>query len=71
MYAAGFDLTEGMLGHIKNGSVQLTVGQNPFLQGYYSVYECYMNLKYGVDFLDIDTGAQMVTKDNVEDVVPE
>lgn len=71
VYAAGFDLTEGMLGHIKNGSVQLTVGQNPFLQGYYSVYECYMNLKYGVDFLDIDTGAQMVTKDNVEDVVPE
>ena len=71
VYAAGFDLTEGMLGHIKNGSVQLTVGQNPFLQGYYSVYECYMNLKYGVDFLNIDTGAQMVTIDNVNDVEPE
>lgn len=71
VYGAGFDLTEGMLGHIKNGSVQLTVGQNPFLQGYYSVYECYMNLKYGSDFLNIDTGAQMITKDNVNDVQPE
>lgn len=71
VYGAGFDLTEGMLGHIKNGSIQLTVGQNPFLQGYYSVYECYMNLKYGSDFLNIDTGAQMITKENVNDVQPE
>lgn len=71
VYAAGFDLTEGMLGHIKNGSVQLTVGQNPFLQGYYSVYECYMGLKYGADYLDVDTGAQMVTSENVNDVEPE
>lgn len=71
VYAAGFDLTEGMLGHIKNGSVQLTVGQNPFLQGYYSVLECYEHLKYGSDFVDIDTGAQMVTSENVNDVEPE
>ena len=71
VYAAGFDLTEGMLGHIKNGSVQLTVGQNPFLQGYYSVLELYLNKKYGSDFLNIDTGAQMVTIDNVDTVQPE
>lgn len=71
VYGAGFDLTEGMLGHIKNGSVQLTVGQNPFLQGYYSVLECYMGVKYGADFLDIDTGAQMVTAENVDSVQPE
>lgn len=71
VYGAGFDLTEGMLGHIKNGSVQLTVGQNPFLQGYYSVLECYLNVKYGSDFLDVDTGAQMVTIDNVDQVEPE
>ena len=71
IYAAGFDLTEGMLGHIKNGSVQLTVGQNPFLQGYYSVLELYLNKVYGSDFLNIDTGAQMVTLENVDDVQPE
>lgn len=68
---AGFDLTEGMLGHIKNGSIQLSVGQNPFMQGYYSVYECYMNKKYGTDFINIDTGAQMVTAENVDAIEPE
>lgn len=71
VYAAGFDLTEGMLGHIKNGSVQVTCGQNPFLQGYYAVMECYMNQKYGSQFLNLDTGAQMVDADNVDEVEPE
>lgn len=71
VYAAGFDLTEGTLNHIKNGSMQLTVGQNPYLQGYYSVMESFMNVAHGSSFINIDTGAQMVTKDNVNDVKPE
>jgi len=71
VYAAGFDLTEGMLQHIKNGSVQVTCGQNPFLQGYYSVMSCYLNLAYGSDFLNIDTGAQLVDSTNVDSVQPE
>lgn len=71
IYAAGFDLTEGMLQHVKNGSVQVTCGQNPFLQGYYAVMSCYMNLQYGSDFLNIDTGAQLVDSTNVDSVQPE
>lgn len=68
---AGFDLTEGTLKHITNKDMQLTVGQNPFLQGYYSVIEIYMNLAHDAQFIDIGTGAQMVTIDNVSDVEPE
>lgn len=71
VYAAGFDLTEGTLNHIKNGDMQLTVGQNPYLQGYYSVVECFSNIANGSSFINIDTGAQMVTSDNVNEVEPE
>lgn len=71
VYAGGFDLTEGMLNHIKNGSVQVTCGQNPYMQGYYSVLECYMNLAHGCDFIDINTGAQLVDSTNVDAVEPE
>lgn len=71
VYAGGFDLTEGMLNHIKNGSVQVTCGQNPYMQGYYSVLECYLNLAHGCDFIDINTGAQLVDSTNVDGVEPE
>ena len=71
VYAAGFDLTEGMLQHIKNGSIQVTCGQNPYLQGYYSVLECYLNLAHGCDFLDFNTGAQLIDSLNVDTVEPE
>ncbi len=71
VFAGGFDLTEGMLNHIKNGSVQVTCGQNPYMQGYYSVLECYMNIAHGCDFIDINTGAQLVDSSNVDGVEPE
>lgn len=69
--AAGFDLVEGTLEHVKNGDMQLTVGQNPFMQGYYSVMELYLNAAHGAQFIDVNTGAQLVTADNVAEVEPE
>ena len=69
--AAGFDLTEGTLKHISNGDMQLTVGQNPYLQGYYSVMELYTHISNETPFIDINTGAQLVTTDNVSEVEPE
>jgi len=71
VYGAGFDLTEGTLQHVKNNAMQLTIGQNPFLQGYYPVIELYTLKKHGYDPLDINTGAFLVTKDNVNNVDPE
>lgn len=69
--AAGFDLTEGTLKHVTNGDMQLTVGQNPYLQGYYSVLELYTNIAHQTPFVNLNTGAQLVTKDNVADMKPE
>lgn len=68
---AGFDLVEGTLQHVKNGDMQLTIGQNPFMQGYYSVLELYMNKAHNTQFIDVNTGAQMVTAENVSEVEPE
>ena len=71
VYGAGFDLTEGMLGHIKNGSIQLTVGQNPYMQGYTAIKQLYEGLVNGAEYTDVNTGAHMVTADNVNEVEPE
>lgn len=51
--------------------MQLTVGQNPYLQGYYSVLDLYMNLAHDGQLIDVNTGAQLVTADNVNEVEPE
>jgi len=68
---AGYDLTEGTLQHVKNGDMQLTIGQSPFVQGYYSVMQLYLKLVHGVDCINMNSGAQMVTIENVETVTPE
>ena len=45
VYGAGFDLTEGTLKHVADNNMQLTIGQNPFLQGYYPVMQLYTKSK--------------------------
>ena len=71
VFGAGFDLTEGTLQHVKNDAMQLTIGQNPFLQGYYPVIQLFTETKFGYDTLNMNTGAFLVTKDNVDNVKPE
>ncbi len=71
VYGAGFDLTEGTLKHITNNAMQLTIGQNPFLQGYYPVIQLFTKSQYGYDLLNMNTGAFLVNKDNISDVKPE
>ena len=71
LYGGGFDLVEGTLQHVKNNAMQVTVGQNPFLQGYYPMIELYLKVVYGYEPQDLDTGAFMVDKSNVDSVEPE
>ena len=71
VFGAGFDLTEGTLQHISNDAMQLTIGQNPFLQGYYPVVQLFTQSKYGYDLLNMNTGAFLVNKDNIANVKPE
>jgi simple sugar transport system substrate-binding protein len=64
----GFDLGPKQLEAIKNGGLDGSLGQQPFLQGFWPVMQLYLQIDRGVSAADLDTKAQLVTKDNVDKV---
>jgi simple sugar transport system substrate-binding protein len=64
-----FDLLPALLQNIKEGYVQITVDQQPYLQGYLPIVELYLMKKYGFSAYDVNTGNALVDKDNVDQVV--
>jgi simple sugar transport system substrate-binding protein len=64
----GFDLTPTTLAAIKAGTLDFTINQNPYLQGFLPVLYLYMyNLSGGlVPPPDTDTGLSFVTKSTVD-----
>ena len=66
--AFGFDLGPKMLDQIKSGALDGSLGHQPFLQGFYPIVQLYLQIDRGVAAADLDTKAQLVTKDNVEAV---
>ena len=67
----GFDLLPLNLQLVKQGAAQVTIGQNPYLQGYDSVKLLYRLVKQRKPIHTIDTGTQIVTKANVEQIIQE
>ena len=65
--AGGFDLTTPTLNGIKAGTVNFTIDQEPYLQGFLPVVYLYLyNLSGGLVFPpNTDTGLTFVTKSNV------
>ncbi|HLN68977.1 MAG TPA: substrate-binding domain-containing protein [Streptosporangiaceae bacterium] len=65
--AGGFDLTPTTLSAIQAGSLDFTINQNPYLQGFLPVIYLYMfNLSGGlVPPPDTDTGLSFITKSTV------
>jgi simple sugar transport system substrate-binding protein len=65
--SGGFDLTPTTLSGIKNGSLNFTIDQQPYLQGFLPVLNLYMfNLSGGlVNPPETNTGLTFVTKSNV------
>lgn len=62
----GFDLTPGTLKHVQSGAMQVTLGQNPYLQGYYPIHMLYLKKTKDINPIDVNTGLEIVTKENVE-----
>lgn len=62
----GFDLTPGTLKHVQSGAMQVTLGQNPYLQGYYPIHMLYLKKTKDITPVDINTGLEIVSKENVE-----
>jgi len=64
----GFDTSPQIIDAFKNGWVQLTSDQQPFLQGYMPILSLCQQVVYGLGALNVDTGAGFVTPDNYEAV---
>jgi ABC-type sugar transport system substrate-binding protein len=68
--AAGYDLNVDTLNAIRAGTVQVSVGQHPYLQGYLPVRALVDQARDGKALPSgwVDVGTEVVTRDNVEDV---
>lgn len=64
-----FDLLEQTIQYLQSGACDLIVGQNPFLQSYYSVVNLYNLLENGICATNINTGAELVTTDMADDAM--
>lgn len=65
----GFDLTQDIIAGIENGTITATVDQQPYSQGYYSIAQLALLLKYGLYPSDMATGGNgLVDKTNVDTV---
>ncbi|WP_055045691.1 substrate-binding domain-containing protein [Devosia sp. A16] len=64
----GFDTSPQIIDAFKNGWVQLTSDQQPFLQGYMPIQSLCQQVVYGLGAVNVDTGAGFVTPDNYEAV---
>ncbi len=64
----GFDTSPQIVEGFKDGWVQLTADQQPFLQGYMPILSLCQQVVYGLAPINVDTGAGFVTPDNYEAV---
>ena len=67
MKFVGFDASEKLIGALKDGDVDGLVVQNPFNMGYLAVKTMADHLRGKKIEKRIDTGARLVTKENLED----
>lgn len=68
VHAGGFDLLPTTLEAIKNGDLDFTIDQQPYLQGFYTVMVLFLyKLSGGLSGpADINTGLKFVTKSDVD-----
>lgn len=60
----GFDTSPQIVAAFKEGWVQLTADQQPFLQGYMPILSLCQQAVYGLAPVNVDTGAGFVTPEN-------
>jgi simple sugar transport system substrate-binding protein len=66
----GFDVTSDILSAVKSGVITATVDQQPYIQGYQSVTQLALYLKYGLSPANINTSTgALIDKNNVDQVV--
>lgn len=66
--AYGFDLGPAQQEALATGDLTGSLGQQPFLQGFWPVMQLYLQIDRGISAANLDTRAQLVTKDTVGDI---
>jgi simple sugar transport system substrate-binding protein len=67
-WSIGFDLSGKTLQLIQDGHISCTIDQQPYIQGFYPVVQLTHYLRYGIKPSDIDAGAAVIDKSNVQQV---
>ncbi len=69
-FFATFDLSQDIVGAMKDGLIKVAVDQQPFIQGYGAVAILTNYVRYGVlQANDVFSGPGLITKDNLEQVL--
>jgi simple sugar transport system substrate-binding protein len=69
-FFATFDLSQAIVGAMKDGTVKVAVDQQPFIQGYGAVETLTNYVRFGVlQANDIYSGPGLITKDNLAQVL--
>ena len=66
--AFGFDLGPKQQEQIRTGALTGSLGQQPFLQGFWPVMQLYLTIDRGIQAANLDTRAQLVDKETVDTV---
>lgn len=66
--AYGFDLGPAQQEALASGDLTGALGQQPFLQGFWPVMQLWLQIDRGISAANLDTRAQLVTKDSVGSV---
>jgi ABC-type sugar transport system substrate-binding protein len=65
--AGGFDISKEILDQVASGELTAVVDQQPYSQGYYSVTQLALYLKYGLYPSEMDTGGKgLIDKSNYQ-----
>ena len=68
IHMGGFDLVPILLDEMKKGYVDLTVDQQPYLQGYLPIQQLYFMNTFGLSAFDVNTGKALIRPEDVESV---
>lgn len=66
--AFGFDLGPAQQEALKSGDLTGALGQQPFLQGFWPVMQLYLQIDRGIAAANLDTRAQLVTRESVGNI---
>ncbi len=69
VYGGGFDLVPDVMTAIQQGTMQFTIDQQPYLQGFQAIVQLYLLKRFQLAPTDVNTGVAAITATNVDSVL--